>query len=846
MALHSQEIFLYGSVMIHLRWSGEIGVYSQLVGTPLAFSIWAGSADAVTGLLKLGANPAASAFGESESFIDGVLWTHLHLAAMLHHAEILILLIAALDPQEKLRLSASSIALVLCYSSKVERIAIHGRFTGIALQKTVAALEILDQNPLWRDDSVMKCETCSPLATAIEFNDHDVAQAILERYPHLATTPIHALEDRSCYTYPAHLAVRIGSRREADDSVSMLEMLFYWNKDSFHTLDSSGSSPLHVAVTEYSTAIPHWILDHHPGSPLLHAVDRDGRTALHYCISTDIAELLLHRGISVDHADEFGMTSLHCAALTGASEVMQVLIRWNADIDAIDITSSSALHYSMVSGSSDAAHMLLAHESNVKMQNIHGESPLHIVARRQRDDLVRALLHRGSSTTLRNNHGLTPLHVAISLETSDPRKLVTLCSQDTVSLCDEAGNNIIHTCSLFGRFDWLECIKRFFSNVDLCVLNESGQAPIHIAAKKLDIRTARHLLEDPETVNFTDSRGNTAIHIALAVQGVSEAERERFCSFLVLKGATLRQANDDGQTPWSIAIESQSAALMSIIFTLGGVQACCGIVYHDCMLQAAFGEKDIAKATAYYDNAGMHLITQIFRSQLIEISKKYPDSSSLLLPLSFQDYEKEVYIPEDPEISHYLKSPTTVTMSAAAEKPAVPGSAAVLSTYSNLPEAIEMQIVDDERLGVNTGKEHLEFLHRLAKDRAPTTYDTIVRGFKLAGKVTGGTVLAVIMLPAMPVLLPLWYRRRRKCSSYREYAELCSSSPVQIHELEAAGGPYELPGDPPIEKTIILLNNETTPERFVDLDLLEFLIEQNIFNLLTFAEELEYKLTIVP
>lgn len=824
----------------------------QLVGTPLAFSIWAGSIDAVTALLKLGANPAAPAFGELESFIDGVHWTHLHLAAMLHHAEILILLIAALDPKKKLRLSTSSIALVLCYSSKVERIAVHGRFTEAALQRTVAALEVLDQNSMWCGDPITESRNYSPLATAIEFNDHDVARALLKRHPHLATTPIHDSKDRSCYTYPAHLAVKIGSRQEAAESISMLEMLFEYNKISFHTLDSSGNSPLHIAVTEYSTIIPRWLLDHHPGSSLLNAVDRDGRTALHYCISADTADLLLQRGIFVDHADEFGMTSLHCAALAGASEVMQVLIRWNADIDVRDITSSSALHHSVASGSADSAHILLVHEPNVQMQNIHGESPLHIVARRQRDDLVRALLQSGSSRTLRNKHGLTPLHIAMSLETSDPRKLVTLCDRGTVSLCDEAGNNIVHHCAILGRFDWLECIKGFSSTRDLCALNDSGQAPIHIAAKKLDVRTARHLLDDQETVNLTDSKGNTAFHIALTVQGVSEAERERFCTLLALKGAALRQVNDDGQTPWSIAVECQSEPLMSMVFMLGGEQACHGIIYHDVMLQTAFGENKVTEAVAYYDNTSIHQITSISRSLLTEISKKYTHSADRLLPLSFQDFDKEVFNPETLIASngHDLSiQPTTKTGETHKTS---------LSDYSVLPEAIGKQI------GYETGPEvilgpPLPEPVTVEEEKTLRVYEGLVRGLKVAGKVTGGTILIVALLPTMPVLLPFWLWRRKRVigksdsrAQELEGVPLHSSYP-RIYELEASAGPYELSCFP-TEKTVMGVKGGATPEYsepgslyIVDPDLLGFLIDEGVSRLLSFAEELEeeeYRITV--
>lgn len=181
----------------------------QLSGTPMAFAIWAGSADAVATLLSLGADPLAPPFATSRKTFRGLHWSHLHLAAMLHDAKILSLLCSSLSPpMNAVRPTRSDIpthliACALCYSTRFERESRHGKFADLALKKTLDLLNELDETLGPPEHGAKSSGRYSEaLKIAIEQNDIDVVKALLRRWPSLTVAATHGLLFRASAVSP--------------------------------------------------------------------------------------------------------------------------------------------------------------------------------------------------------------------------------------------------------------------------------------------------------------------------------------------------------------------------------------------------------------------------------------------------------------------------------------------------------------------------------------------------------------------------------------------------------------------------------------------------------------------
>lgn len=73
-----------------------------------------------------------------------------------------------------------------------------------------------------------------------------------------------------------------------------------------------------------------------------------------------------------------GKTTLHVAAISGASEIIVLLIKGGADIESKDVASRTALHYAALCGNSDALLTLINLGANVNAIDINGDVPLHL------------------------------------------------------------------------------------------------------------------------------------------------------------------------------------------------------------------------------------------------------------------------------------------------------------------------------------------------------------------------------------------------------------------------------------------------------------------------------------
>lgn len=614
---------------LHVQWP------LQLTGTPLSFAVSAGSVAGVIALLELGADAAAPAYARyPNNASDWSGWTPLHLAAKCHHVEILKLLLATVPKVWNTSPLRASVACALSYSSPIERIALHGHNRQHALNQTIATLGKL------RSSMTGSQHERTPLIQAIDFRDEAVVRALLQHDRKLARRRPTDPHQKSEFDYPAHLAVQVATRRETPDTFAILDLLLTYNKNSLSAVNESGWSPLHVAVMGFSARVTEWVLKRQPS--LLGVIDDRGRSALHYCSSADNVKLLLSYGADIDHTDELGMSSLHCACQVGAAQVIQALICGQADVNLKDNARSTPLHYAVSKGSWEAVKVLLAFEARVDEQDQEGETPMHLAVRQHREDLVRPLLDHGASALFQNSKGQTPLHIAILSENSHALKI--LYGRSSLSAVqDKDGNTPMHLCALSGRAEWMALLlETSYSSQTIAVVNNAGQIPLHLAATSSGLETARLLLQMGSPVNSKDVKGDTPLHIAIKCSAQDTSTRPEFCELLHSWGASLTQRDGDGQTPWDFAVQTKNGAVMSFLANLGGVDACPGLVFADGLLQVAIGEKDPSRMIALYKDGSAHAVEPSSLNLLRHAVKAHAEIVQSLLSSGFQDHDKEI------------------------------------------------------------------------------------------------------------------------------------------------------------------------------------------------------------
>ena len=143
----------------------------------------------------------------------------------------------------------------------------------------------------------------------------------------------------------------------------------------------------------------------------------DGKTALHFCRSTEVAEVLLTAGAEIDAVDDSGCTPLQWISNTGRYKaVCRHLIAQGAGADATDIFWAcsygdvpAVLRFLEGDGS-------LVHARRPAGAGTHwswiGRTPLHEAAIRGETAIGRLLIDRGADVNATAGDNITPLHLA--------------------------------------------------------------------------------------------------------------------------------------------------------------------------------------------------------------------------------------------------------------------------------------------------------------------------------------------------------------------------------------------------------------------------------------------------
>lgn len=151
-----------------------------------------------------------------------------------------------------------------------------------------------------------------------------------------------------------------------------------------------GSMLLSYAGSDYSIEVLEMLLD---AGANVHAVDNDGRTALHHAAWCDEDDprrvgFFVDRGVSLHGRDRLGSTALHFAVEEGNVAIACWLIEQGIDLDARDAHGRSALHRWL---------------SPYPRGGMNADDPF---------DMARALLDRGADINARDAMDTTPLMAA--------------------------------------------------------------------------------------------------------------------------------------------------------------------------------------------------------------------------------------------------------------------------------------------------------------------------------------------------------------------------------------------------------------------------------------------------
>ena len=300
----------------------------------------------------------------------------------------------------------------------------------------------------------------------------------------------------------------------------------------------------------------------------------NGETLLHVACRARYYKTILESIVENSRCDlntqnESGDTALHIAVASGSHNVEKVECILQSERCNPNITNCKGftpLHVAVENKQFQSAAMLLKHsDCNPNIQDLSGNTPLHLsIDNKPLLNVVEVfLLHKYIDLSIQNNSGDTVLHIAV-LRKISLEVVAALILHKSCNLCitNSKGMTPLQTAVSSREIDVAAALitSKKCSHEDIAKATEdAGLLICAVLQEKAQLLTA--LIEAGINVNATNSKGETALHIACK-KGNSEATE-----LLLRNGADILAVDHKGNAPIHVACENTTLECLNVLLS---------------------------------------------------------------------------------------------------------------------------------------------------------------------------------------------------------------------------------------------------------------------------------------
>ncbi|ETS83858.1 hypothetical protein PFICI_05734 [Pestalotiopsis fici W106-1] len=261
------------------------------------------------------------------------------------------------------------------------------------------------------------------------------------------------------------------------------------NKGDINTKDVLGWTPLHYAglPSPSGTVLAPYLRVFPLGMSELEVNSQDllGWTPLHYACGTkkpavSFIRELVRSGADINIQGRDGVAPIHCAAMNGNLEVVNLLAESGANIDIQDASGKTPLLWACISRNRGTVEYLLKN-ANTKLRDGDGRTALHLAATFADDKTVSWLLEHGADALAVDREVMAPLHCAAECGHLEIVQLLCQVGKADVNAKDGYQTTPLHYAVLGGHEPVVRWLVRE-SEADLNAKNWRDMMPLHYAA----------------------------------------------------------------------------------------------------------------------------------------------------------------------------------------------------------------------------------------------------------------------------------------------------------------------------------------------------------------------------
>ena len=397
--------------------------------------------------------------------------------------------------------------------------------------------------------------------------------AVIKKNLHIAKILIQADRDSiyiqdSTGSTPIHLAIITN-----EDNLAMVSLLLQNPSDKINLKDTEGNTPLLLAVAQNNTPVTQLLLNHSNSDPLI--CNTAGMSALHISIKNkqpEISTLLIKANKAcVDILDSEGNTPLHTAIMTNNpyrdnAYIVKRLLAINPDlINKQNKDGNTPLLLATSQSDVSMVQLLLTHSHiNPYLKNKSEESPLSS-AQKQNSLSILNLLHsfekriqqipslrphsspKSKSLTVKDDQDSKPQAKSQNLSPLPPRKAPTRKVSPSPQAHSEEQEESQETLTdLITTGRPYSLIARIKNGADPNSIDSQNRLPLALAVSRSGYNMVEELLYAGASPYIIDNKGNTLLHYAAA------NKNPRILKILLHFGVPRDVPNNLGQTPLNL------------------------------------------------------------------------------------------------------------------------------------------------------------------------------------------------------------------------------------------------------------------------------------------------------
>ncbi|KAF4467779.1 ankyrin repeat [Fusarium albosuccineum] len=310
-------------------------------------------------------------------------------------------------------------------------------------------------------------------------------------------------------------------------------------KPDVNTYDLNGWTPLHYACQVEDDYMEH----HNKGR---HNKER----------YTNVVRDLLRAGADINAQGRDRVAPLHCAAMAGRCQTVEILVEDGASIDILDASGNTPLLWAVYKGHQRIVEYLWD-VTNKRLRDGSGRTALHVAALAGHDRLVEWLVNDKKADVNAKDHSMrSPLHLAVI---KGNEAVVTLLTNSELEAEDKDGTTPFLLAIKFGHLDIANILLEKGARLE----NSRGPLLLHLAILNGQKDSVDFLIEKGVDVEGKCSFQRTPLHVAAI------SDNEAIVEVLINNHVNIDAKDGLGKTPLMGAINRRYFRVAEMLINAG-------------------------------------------------------------------------------------------------------------------------------------------------------------------------------------------------------------------------------------------------------------------------------------